>query len=77
MVLITPRLVRPLNPDEVPALPTRPGAFLAPVEEENKATYGTETPVTDPLVDAPPLAPETGKKPPTPPPPPGSKPPKH
>ena len=22
MVLITPRLVRPLNPDEVPALPT-------------------------------------------------------
>ncbi|MEQ1897740.1 MAG: type II and III secretion system protein family protein [Vicinamibacterales bacterium] len=28
MVLITPRLVRPLNPDEVPALPTLPGSFL-------------------------------------------------
>jgi len=28
MVLITPRLVRPLDPDEVPALPTKPGSFL-------------------------------------------------
>jgi pilus assembly protein CpaC len=28
MVLITPRLVRPLNPDEVPPLPTLPGKFL-------------------------------------------------
>lgn len=28
MVLITPRLVRPLSPDEVPALPTEPGRFL-------------------------------------------------
>ncbi len=28
LVLITPRLVRPLNPDEVPALPTLPGRFL-------------------------------------------------
>jgi pilus assembly protein CpaC len=28
MVLITPRLVRALDPDEVPALPTRPGSFL-------------------------------------------------
>jgi pilus assembly protein CpaC len=28
MVLITPRLVRPLNPDEVPSLPTRPKSFL-------------------------------------------------
>jgi pilus assembly protein CpaC len=28
MVLITPRLVRPLDPDEVPALPTAPGKFL-------------------------------------------------
>jgi hypothetical protein len=27
-VLVTPRLVRPLNPDEVPALPTMPGRFL-------------------------------------------------
>ena len=28
MVLITPRLVRPLDPDEVPPLPTFPGRFL-------------------------------------------------
>ena len=28
LVLITPRLVRPLNPDEVPPLPTLPGRFL-------------------------------------------------
>ena len=28
MVLITPRLVRALNPDEVPSLPTRPKGFL-------------------------------------------------
>ncbi|HKY20080.1 MAG TPA: type II and III secretion system protein family protein [Vicinamibacterales bacterium] len=32
MVLITPRLVRALNPDEVPPLPTRPGSFL-PAED--------------------------------------------
>ena len=25
---MTPRLVRPLNPDEVPPLPTLPGRFL-------------------------------------------------
>ncbi len=28
MVLVTPRLVRPLNPDEVPPLPTQPLRFL-------------------------------------------------
>jgi pilus assembly protein CpaC len=28
LVLITPRLVRPLDPDEVPPLPTMPGRFL-------------------------------------------------
>lgn len=28
MVLVTPRLVRPLNPDEVPPLPTEPTRFL-------------------------------------------------
>ena len=28
MVLITPHLVRPLDPDEVPALPTETGRFL-------------------------------------------------
>jgi hypothetical protein len=30
MVLITPRLVRPLDPDEVPPLPTRQDQFLQP-----------------------------------------------
>ena len=30
MVLITPRLVRPLDPDEVPPLPTSPEPFLKP-----------------------------------------------
>ena len=29
MVLVTPRLVRPLNPDEVPALPTQPETIPA------------------------------------------------
>jgi len=28
LVIVTPRLVRPLNPDEVPPLPTIPGQFL-------------------------------------------------
>ena len=37
MVLITPRLVRPLDPDEVPPLPTRPRSFLpAPSGEEDQ-----------------------------------------
>ena len=76
MVLVTPRLVRPMDPDEVPALPTRPGAFLTPDEKENNEKYSTEPAKPDPLVDAPPMAPETGKKPPSPPPPGGTKPPK-
>jgi pilus assembly protein CpaC len=33
MVLITPRLVRPLDPDEVPPLPTTPRQFLPPDQE--------------------------------------------
>ena len=28
LVIVTPRLVRPLNPDEVPSLPSLPGRFL-------------------------------------------------
>jgi pilus assembly protein CpaC len=31
MVLVTPHLVRPLDPDEVPALPTDPTQFLKPI----------------------------------------------
>lgn len=34
LVLITPRLVRPLDPDEVPSLPTDPTRFLPPRGEE-------------------------------------------
>lgn len=38
MVLITPRLVRALDPDEVPLLPTRPGDFIDPSEDGRKKT---------------------------------------
>jgi pilus assembly protein CpaC len=49
LVLITPRLVRPLNPDEVPALPTLPGRFLPPGDDVgNRLEGGGGT------VDAPP-----------------------
>ena len=34
MVLVTPRLVRPLNPDEVPPLPTQPEQFLPAAGEQ-------------------------------------------
>jgi pilus assembly protein CpaC len=37
MVVVTPRLVRPLNPDEVPPLPTMPDRFLPPVAEDAPA----------------------------------------
>ena len=37
MVLITPRLVRALEPDEVPPLPTLPRRFLAPPDVEKGA----------------------------------------
>ena len=44
MVLITPRLVRPLDPDEVPPLPTRPKSFLpAPTGDEDAPAAGAET----------------------------------
>jgi pilus assembly protein CpaC len=44
MVLITPRLVRPLDPDEVPPLPTLPGEFLAPEEGDKVGTTLTDAP---------------------------------
>lgn len=40
LVLITPRLVRPLNPDEVPALPTMPGRFLPPGDDLGERVEG-------------------------------------
>jgi pilus assembly protein CpaC len=53
MVLITPRLVRPLNPDEVPPLPTLQQRFLPPTEDIGGQLQGGGG-----LVDAP----EAGKK---------------
>jgi pilus assembly protein CpaC len=47
MVLITPRLVRPLDPDEVPPLPTRPKTFLA------APTGDEDTPPAEPPPAAP------------------------
>ena len=40
MVLITPRLVRPLNPDEVPPLPTLEDRFLPSVDDVSKDLKG-------------------------------------
>lgn len=40
LVLITPRLVRPLEPDEVPELPVRPSRFLPPAEGIGEALEG-------------------------------------
>lgn len=56
IVLVTPRLVRPLDPDEVPPLPTRPGDFLE--REEGEEDLGTQ------LSDAP--KPASPAKPPVP-----------
>ncbi len=48
MVLITPRLVRALDPDEVPPLPTRPGSFLPPPSPDEGAGRGV-------VIDGPPV----------------------
>jgi pilus assembly protein CpaC len=40
LVLITPRLVRPLDPDEVPPLPTRPEPFLPPGDDIGERFQG-------------------------------------
>jgi pilus assembly protein CpaC len=49
MVLITPRLVRALDPDEVPPLPTRPKSFLpAPSEDDVKGVVSDAPPVVKP-----------------------------
>jgi pilus assembly protein CpaC len=50
MVLVTPRLVRPLNPDEVPPLPTMPKSFLPPEEGAGSSLEGGGG-----TVDAPPV----------------------
>jgi pilus assembly protein CpaC len=40
IVIVTPRLVRPLNPDEVPPLPTTPGRFLPSGEDVGQQLEG-------------------------------------
>ena len=68
LVLITPRLVRALDPDEVPPLPTMPGEFLQRQEgEEPIGTQLTDAPKPGaPAKPAtPPLPPGTVKKPPS------------
>jgi pilus assembly protein CpaC len=63
MVLITPRLVRPLDPDEVPPLPVRPGDFLVPGEDEGVGGDLTDAPETGaPARNQSPAGP--GRKPP-------------
>jgi pilus assembly protein CpaC len=54
MVLITPRLIRPLNPDEVPSLPTNLKGFLPPAGAPGKDD--------SPVADAPPVTPPPAKK---------------
>ena len=49
MVLITPRLVRPLDPDEVPPLPTVQNEFLNPNDLGGALNGGAGT------IDAPPV----------------------
>ena len=53
LVLITPRLVRPLNPDEVPALPTMPGKFLPPEDNLGEQLQGGGGTVDAPVQAAP------------------------
>ncbi|MGE3508732.1 MAG: type II and III secretion system protein family protein [Vicinamibacterales bacterium] len=48
MVLVTPRLVRPLDPDEVPTLPTTPGVFLKAPGPDTGGARGTEGPLVQP-----------------------------
>ena len=71
MVLVTPRLVRALDPDEVPLLPTRPSEFIDPSGDEGKRppemTDAPEGEPTSPRM--PPAPPGTVRKPPTPTPP--------
>jgi pilus assembly protein CpaC len=53
MVLVTPRLVRALDPDEVPPLPVVPQRFLPPDEG-----IGSEMKGGGGIVDAPPVSPQ-------------------
>ena len=50
-MIVTPRLVRPLNPDEVPPLPTLPGRFLPSGDDIGQQLEGGGG-----TIDAPPVA---------------------
>ncbi len=63
LVLITPRLVRALDPDEVPPLPTMPGDFLKREEGEDLGTQLSDAP--RPVAPAKPTPPGAVKKPPS------------
>jgi pilus assembly protein CpaC len=52
LVLITPRLVRALNPDEVPSLPTMPGQFLPAEDNIGQQLQGGGGPVDAPASTA-------------------------
>jgi pilus assembly protein CpaC len=58
MVLITPRLVRPLNPDEVPPLPNQLKKFLPAIDGIGQELSGGGGPI-----DAPARKPKTSAKP--------------
>lgn len=69
MVLVTPRLVQALDPDEVPALPVRPGAFLNPTDDESEnLTGGTPDEAATPSLRTPPRQPPPSTVKPTRPP---------
>ena len=57
MVLITPRLVRPLNPDEVPSLPNQMQKFLPALD-----SVGEEMSGGGGAIDAPATPPSTGER---------------
>jgi pilus assembly protein CpaC len=62
LVIVTPHLVRPLDPDEVPPLPTDPSKFFKREEGEDLGTQLTDAPV--PAAPAKPPVPGAVKKPP-------------
>ena len=52
LVIVTPRLVRPLNPDEVPPLPTLPGRFLPKGDDIGEQLRGGGGTVDAPHADS-------------------------
>jgi len=52
LVIVTPRLVRPLNPDEVPPLPTLPGRFLPKGDDIGEQLHGGGGTVDAPHADS-------------------------